>query len=448
MTLIYDGIDHPVEVAPGRGDLRYSSSPVTVGGVSGGRRSSAVMVGGRQVSYAELFATQTYIAAAVMRMLTWSIRVPLKAYRRTGDDSRIRLGPKDHPLARAIQDPWERGSQASLTMSMLGPLLVHGHSLDEVDEGAGGVIRFRPADWRFAVPIRPWRDTIAGWDLDIDDPSTSRTVGADTVIDVAWWSALGPLGVSPLQQLGTTLAIEDAAQRYQKGLFRNGARPPSAITTSADFLKLKEHERELLLDQFREDVTDMYAGPDQAGTPAILPPGLDWKPVGHTAVEAELIDQRKVAREEVCAVYQIPPPMLGILDRATFNNIEVQREMAYSDSLGPPLVLIEQTLNAQLVTALLREDDVYVEYDFAGVLRGSRLTEVQALREGISTALLTPNEARAIDNRPKSSQEGMDSFYLPLNNLQPVGTDDESTSTADPESDSTPSQANPAPVGA
>jgi phage portal protein BeeE len=98
-------------------------------------------------------------------------------------------------------------------------------------------------------------------------------------------------------------------------------------------------------------VTTIYGGPDNAGKPALLPPGLDWKEVGHTAVEAALIDQRKVTREEICAIYQIPPPFLGILDRATFNNIETLRQVAYTDGLGPPLVMIEQAINAQLVGA-------------------------------------------------------------------------------------------------
>jgi phage portal protein BeeE len=113
--------------------------------------------------------------------------------------------------------------------------------------------------------------------------------------------------------------------------------------------------------------------------------------------------------------------LIGILDRATFSNIETQREMFYTESLGPPLVLLEQALNAQLVRGQLREDEVYVEFDFAGVLRGDRLKEVQALREAIDSSLMTPNEGRSTLNLPRSDAPGMDDFYFRANNLRAMG---------------------------
>ena len=411
-----DDVALPMQVAPGRGDLNFSSWPPPA------IPTALWTVGNRPVSFARLFQSQPWVAAAVMRMLTWAIRVPLKVYKREGDDpaDRHRLREWEHPLAQAIRAQDGR-SAAQLTMQLLGPVLVHGNSVTHVESGARESLKLTAKDWRYCQPLMPWRDEIQGFKFDTDDPSIEREASIDDVLHICYWSPAGPIGTSPLQQLGVSLQIEDAAQRFTRATFANGARPPSAIVASDAFLGLEPEERQQLLNQLREDLTVVYSGPENAGKPALLPPGLDWKPLTSSTVEAELMEQRKVARDEVSAVYLIPPPMMGILDKATYSNISTQREMIYTDCLGPPLILMESAVNAQIVWRLLGERDVFVEFDFAAVLRGDRLEEIGAIREAIGSALFTPNEGRTIINMPKSTAPGMNQFYLPFNNLQPVG---------------------------
>jgi HK97 family phage portal protein len=418
MPQIADPTGGPVEVGPGRGDLRFTSTPFPFGQAEYAKGTA--LVGGKVISFAKIFASQPWVAAAVMRLLTWSVRVPLKVYERTGENDRRRLAASEHPLAAAVVTPWPRGSQAQLVQALLGPMLVHGTSLTQIHQGAKNAIRFEPADWRAVTPIMPTFNEIAGWK--VNESADERTITIDTALQVSHWSPIGPVGVSPLQQLGITLGIEDAAQRYQRSMLGNSARPPSALVTSKEFLGLDPKKQDELLANLRVDVREIYGGPDNAGTPALLPPGLEWAMIGHSAVEAELIDQRKVAREETAAVYMIPPPMIGILDKATYSNIAVQRQMAYTDSLGPPLVMIEQAVNAILVLGLLREKNVYVEFDFAGVLRGDLVKEIEALRAAIGIGLMTPNEGRTVLNRPPSEQDGANELWMPTNNLAPIGS--------------------------
>jgi HK97 family phage portal protein len=375
----------------------------------------------RAVSFARLYMSQPWVAAAVKWLVSRGTRVPLRVFRRDDDPAdRQYLGSDDHPLAAALLGQ-ERQSQADLFRDLFAPMLVHGNSVTHVQSGANESLRFQRKDWRFCRPLMPFRDSIEGFQFDVDSPAFMSEVSIDEVLHIVDWSPVGPVGVSPLQQLGVTIQIEDSAQRYQRGLFTNGARPPSALTMSAEYLGQKPQERDKIEQQLRQDLTTLFAGPDNAGRPVLLPPGLAWKSVGYTTVEAELIEQRKITREEIAAVYQIPPPLLGILDRATYSNIQTQRDMTYTDILGPPLIMIEQAIVSQVCVNLLGETDLMVEFDFAQVLRGDLLEEIGALRDAIGTALLTPNEGRAMINLPQSREDGMDEFYLPFNNLQPVG---------------------------
>src|SRR5690554_6984432 len=54
-----------------------------------------------------------------------------------------------------------------------------------------------------------------------------------------------------------------------------------------------------------------------------------------TRRSSDLIEARKLTREEVAAAYYIPPPLVGILDHATFSNIREQHKQLYQDTLGP-----------------------------------------------------------------------------------------------------------------
>jgi HK97 family phage portal protein len=408
-----------VEIAPGRGDLnRMTTWPWN--GLT--PPTSIDMIGDYRISFTRLFETQPWISAAVRRMLMWAIRVPLKAYRRGGSEhDRIRLHPGDHPIADLIARPWRGASTSDLVQELLGPLLIHGNSVTEVIQGRR--LEFEKKDWRFAIPVQAWRGSLEGFTFDTDDVQFTRDVSIDRILYLKHWSPSGPIGISPLTQLGVTLRIENAAQRYQQSVFQSGGRPPSVVTSNDDyFATTKQQDRQTILNNLRGDIDRIFGSPEGMARPALLPPGLDWKSIGGSAVEAELINQRKVARDEIAAVYLIPPPMLGILDKATYSNISTQREMTYTDCMGPPLILIEQGINAQVIRDLLQEDDVFVEFDFGPVLRGNRTEEINALRAAIGTGLYSPNEGRVVLNMNRVELPGMDDLWMPVNNLQPVDT--------------------------
>lgn len=402
----------PVQVnASGRPMLAAGSVPLSQWGQGVG------VAGGRVVSFDQLYASQPWLHIMVNKIVRQVARLPLKVYRRDPDGSRERVS--DGPLVDLLRSPsGPRGRMAAVDLKqwLLFDALVHGNSLvKKVRAEAGG-----PPTGLVPVPWPRVTFTPSGWGV-ADGGGPPRLIAFQDTVHVAWNATADGLGVSPLQPLGVTVRIEDGAQRHQAAMLANGARTPTAITMTPDFLSFEPDKRDQIIGNLRADVERLYAGPDNSGRPMLLPPGLATAPVGYTAVEAELIDQRRLTREEIAAVYDIPPPMVGILDHATYSNVAEMHRMLFTTVLGPWLTLIEERLMAQLVRGETAFDGLFVEFELKDVLRGDPVGEAQALTTQVQNGLLTINEARAVGNRPPFDDPLCDAPLIPANNVRPIG---------------------------
>ena len=414
--------------------VTYGDRLVTAGGRESWLKRGSVPLGsfgqgavalsgqGRVVSYQQLYEEQPWVAVAVNKLARQVARLPLYAHRLIegtrweGESEPLEL---DHPLARLLARPWPRAGELHLKQKAMFPALVHGNAaLAMFREAPGGPpASLVPLDYRHLTAH------CLGGDGEIDVWETGqsgrpRMLAREDVLHFAWEGGGGDLGVSPLKQLGTTLRTEDAAQRYQSSSFDNGARPSGALVLPQD-ARLDADERQ----ELREEIRGQHAGVDQAFKVALLSGGMDWKPFGHTAVEAELIDQRKLNREEVAAVYDVPAPLIGILDHATYSNVAELHRMLYGMVLGPWLSLIEDTIKAQIIDPYepWAQEGLFVAFDLSEVLKGDALKEIQAVREGIQTGVLTVNEGRRRLNMSRHDDPAADELLIPVNNLAPLG---------------------------
>lgn len=388
--------------------LATSSVPLTAWGGGGG-------------SYRQIYETQPWVAMAVNKLTRQVSRVPLKVY--VGDSGSGKERVTDGSLVGAIKRPAPGYGASHLKQWLTLPALLHGNSVTEkVRNREGRLAGFRPLNWRHITPRWIDDDPELAIDYWLYQPASGRRIiQPRDVIHIAWSPPAGWIGVSPLKQLGVTLRIEAATQLWQEALMRNSARPSGGLTmpeiAAGDTKAARQLRREL-----RNDVERLLQGPPNAGRPVLLPPGADWKAFSYNASEAELIEQRKLGHIEVAGVYEMPPPMLGILDDASFSNIETQHRMLYSDALGPWFTLEEQTFSAALVDEADHNGE-WVEYDTKELLRGDPVKQAIAEKTRIRTGTLTIDEARDDDNRPRfggaASQPLIESSNLePLENLE------------------------------
>jgi HK97 family phage portal protein len=379
---------------------------------------SVNLAGDRTISFANIYRTQAWVAINVNKLTRQIARLPLKAYKVNDEGHREEV--LRGPLADLLAKPWERGSALNLKQALTFPTALHGNALlaKMRRERGGPPTAFLPLDWRFLTPHLDTRGGIMFWET----RQTGKPLFVDPadVVHVAWEAPDGDIGVSPLQQLGVTLRLEDAAQQYATSSFDNAARPAGALVYDKD-AQVKPEERE----ELRSQIEQTHGGVHNAFKLLLLGGGIDWKAFSQTAKEAQLIEARKLNREEVAAVYDFPGPLVGILEHATFSNVTEQHKMLYGPILGPWLTLIEEVLQAQLIDPEPTFAGHVVGFDVDEQLRGDAEKRIPALTKGIESGLYTINEARKREGLPEIEHPLANVPLVPTNNLSVLGADQE-----------------------
>jgi HK97 family phage portal protein len=196
-------------------------------------------------------------------------------------------------------------------------------------------------------------------------------------------------GLSRVEPLRSTLYNEDASRRAVESWWKRGARP-SLMISAPQALSDRAYER------LAAKVGAVHGGADQMGGTLVLEEGAKPVPVQLSAEEMQYIQSRTLNREEVCGVYDVPPPVIHILDHATFSNITEQMRSMYRDTMAPRLEDVESVIDYHLRPDFAPYGDVEGRFALDEVLRGDFETRAAAVGLLIEKGVMKPSEARPL----------------------------------------------------
>lgn len=360
------------------------------------------LVGGEFATYEGLYETQPWVKAAVDRTANSLARLPLKVYVNPDEPAereRIRAGA----LAELLKTPWlgggqlHPGTQFDFLQAIVKNLSWHGNMVfvkhrSRPGEPPAELLPSNASYWSIKEQRSEGR-TVAWYVFDPGMGQPKIPFLPEEVIHFKFWGTGKAMWApSPMKALRTTLMLEDAAQRAAISAFENGMRQAGFFSAPAT-MEPAQFER------YRAQLSERYGGPDNAMKTVLLDNGIKWESMGNNAEQSELVNLRKMTREEVAAVFAKSPPMIGILDRSTFNNIEELHLMDYDD-LDVWATMIEQTLEAQLIAPEPLFEGQYAEIDLNKILRGDPVKRFGAYMAATGRPWMTVNETRARENLP------------------------------------------------
>lgn len=372
-----------------------------------GTWSNSIELGNRWASYGEIYRQGTWVRIVIDKRAGCVARLPLKTYQRA---ARGRPEARDHPYAQLLRKPNTRHSRFFFW-------LWTATTYDIFGEAIWGKVRDRGGRPTQLLPLHPTAMRITDesdgeltWEFDNGKVRISGIPSSDLVHFRNYNPDDINRGLSKLESVRQTLENEDAARRATSSFWRNGARPGTVLT----------HPKTLstpAADRVKVQWREMAEGADNTGKTVVLEEGMKPERLMLTAEEAQYIDGRKINREEFVAMYDMPPPAVHILDRATFSNIVEQMRSVYRDSMPPLLNAFEGDLEMQLRGSIRPGasepdfgDDVYAEFLLDEVLRGDFEQRADAKQKAINSGQMTPAEAREMENLPFI--EGSDRLFI------------------------------------
>ncbi len=351
-----------------------------------GRSNSGEPVGDRT-------ALQLTAVYACIRVLAESIaQLPIHIYE-YHDNGKKQM--KDHPLFLLLHDQPNREMTSFIFREvMMSHLLIYGNAYAQIIRSNNGKVKElyplmadrmrvdRDENGRLIYRYRRYEEA---------DPNLKEQgeiiLSEEEVFHVAGLGYDGLVGYSPIAMAKNALGISLACEKYGASFFANGA-SPSGVLEHPGVIKNPE--------KLRKAWQSAYGGANAHKT-AVLEEGVQYKPISVPNNEAQFLETRKFQIEEIARLYRVPLHMIGVLDHATFSNIEHLSLEFVKYTLNPWVARWEQAFQKDLLSSS-EKGKIFIKMNVDGLLRGDYLSRMQGYATGRQNGWLSTNDIREMED--------------------------------------------------
>ena len=309
----------------------------------------------------------------------------------------------DHPLFELIDcAPNDFMSPVDWLATVEGHRTLRGNGFTQIARHADGTI----------AELIPLHNTQVRYQFDTRAQRPRYWVDREEIpyedmLHVKGYSENGLVGVNPTSHLrdviGLAIALQDNASKF----FANGSRVADILSTDADLKVQQINQLESRL-QRRKELGEEHST-------LILDNGLKYVRLRSENHDSQMMEARKLQREEIAGAFGIPLSKVGILDHATFSNIEQLGIDFVVSYLNPIAVRWEKQMNLRLLSKRDRLDGLRLEFDLTSLMRGDADARQKYYHGAILDGWLTRNEVRKREGL--NPIDGLDEPLVPLNML-------------------------------
>ena len=331
----------------------------------------------------------TPVRAAVQTIAEPLGHLPFHVYRRSADGARER--DREHPVAGILNGEANDWTPASdFREQITRDALLWGNGFAFINRAGG--------EPRELVRLDPSAVTVTR-DATTQEPLYRMSSGADAgrpidrrdLLHIRAPSLNGLAGDSPISQCQEAIATCLVMEEHQGRLFGNGARPSGVI-------EMEKNLTEEGVKRMKAGWEAVHGGAHKSGKTALLWDGAKFNPLTFSSVDAQFMELRRFAIDEIARIFRVPPHLLFELGRATWGNAEEMGASFVTYTLARWLKAWQGEVRLKLFTPEER-GSYFAEFLLDDLLRADISARAVAYSSLIASRVLNPNEVRAMENR-------------------------------------------------
>lgn len=210
----------------------------------------------------------------------------------------------------------------------------------------------------------------------------------EDILHVKSWvtDSSGLAGKSVREILATNMAGSKASQQFLNDLYQKGLTANAVVKYVGD---LSRDQQKVMLKQIEKQAKD------EGRRMITLPVGYDIQTLDLKLTDSQFYELKKYNALQIAAAFGIQPNQLNDYSKSSYANSAAQSLSFYVNTLLYNITLYEQEFNRKLLTSKEQKEGLGYKFNVWTILRGDPTQQADVLQKMVSSAIYSPNEARA-----------------------------------------------------
>lgn len=216
-------------------------------------------------------------------------------------------------------------------------------------------------------------------------------------------------GVSRVEALKENFGLAIALQNYAARFFGQGTQTSGVLEVPGN----------LTADQaktMQEAFDSRHRGWGRAHKTAIITGGASYKPTNVPNDQAQFLDSRRMAVEDVARAFNIPPHLLGLPGTTSYASVEQNNLAWVTHCIRPIAEKIENALSP-LMARYAGGERAYIAFNLDGLLRADIQARTNAYSTLVQAGVMSVNDVRVREDLTPIDDESANTVRVPLANV-------------------------------